>query len=86
MYHAEAADDLRPVNLVGGWGQVLLVSQFTLCASLKGNKPDFHLAMPPAEVKRSTARPAFKAPAPAPCVRTHTPCLSAASHKDGAWQ
>ncbi len=26
-------------------GGVLLVSQFTLCHVLKGNKPDFHLAM-----------------------------------------
>ncbi len=29
---------------------VLLVSQFTLCGVMKGNKPDYHLAMPPAEV------------------------------------
>ena len=25
----------------------LAVSQFTLCGFLKGNKPDFHVAMPP---------------------------------------
>ncbi|XP_050224617.1 uncharacterized protein LOC126674243 [Mercurialis annua] len=30
---------------------VLLVSQFTLCGFLKGNKPDFHVAMPPQEAK-----------------------------------
>ena len=30
--------------------EVLVVSQFTLHARFKGNKPDFHLAMPPAEV------------------------------------
>lgn len=27
--------------------EILCVSQFTLCCKLKGNKPDFHLAMPP---------------------------------------
>ena len=31
--------------------EVLLVSQFTLYAFLKGNKPDFHLAMPPDEAR-----------------------------------
>ncbi|XP_062208272.1 uncharacterized protein LOC133909728 isoform X2 [Phragmites australis] len=31
--------------------EVLLVSQFTLCGILKGNKPDFHVAMPPAKAK-----------------------------------
>ncbi|KAK3159598.1 hypothetical protein QOZ80_1BG0048640 [Eleusine coracana subsp. coracana] len=30
---------------------VLLVSQFTLYGILKGNKPDFHVAMPPAKAK-----------------------------------
>ncbi|EFJ34350.1 hypothetical protein SELMODRAFT_166581 [Selaginella moellendorffii] len=30
---------------------VLLVSQFTLYGFLKGNKPDFHLAMPPLQAK-----------------------------------
>ena len=30
---------------------VLLVSQFTLHAELKGNKPDFHASMPPAAAK-----------------------------------
>ncbi|XP_020097891.1 D-tyrosyl-tRNA(Tyr) deacylase isoform X2 [Ananas comosus] len=30
---------------------VLLVSQFTLYGILKGNKPDFHVAMPPQEAK-----------------------------------
>ncbi|XP_022720421.1 D-aminoacyl-tRNA deacylase-like isoform X2 [Durio zibethinus] len=42
-----------------GWDQnvmqrnygVLLVSQFTLYGFLKGNKPDFHLAMPPQKAK-----------------------------------
>ncbi|KAB1221996.1 D-tyrosyl-tRNA(Tyr) deacylase [Morella rubra] len=42
-----------------GWDQnvmqrnyeVLLVSQFTLCGFLKGNKPDFHVAMPPQTAK-----------------------------------
>ncbi|KAL5575325.1 hypothetical protein UlMin_017024 [Ulmus minor] len=42
-----------------GWDQnvmqrnyeVLLVSQFTLYGFLKGNKPDFHLAMPPEKAK-----------------------------------
>ncbi|KAI9108697.1 hypothetical protein K1719_020344 [Acacia pycnantha] len=31
--------------------QVLLVSQFTLYGFLKGNKPDFHVAMPPQKAK-----------------------------------
>ncbi|KAJ7947050.1 D-aminoacyl-tRNA deacylase [Quillaja saponaria] len=31
--------------------QVLLVSQFTLYGFLKGNKPDFHVAMPPERAK-----------------------------------
>ncbi|KAK8451760.1 hypothetical protein SEVIR_5G002100v4 [Setaria viridis] len=31
--------------------EVLLVSQFTLYGILKGNKPDFHVAMPPAKAK-----------------------------------
>ncbi|XP_019425615.1 PREDICTED: D-tyrosyl-tRNA(Tyr) deacylase isoform X3 [Lupinus angustifolius] len=31
--------------------QVLLVSQFTLYGFLKGNKPDFHVAMPPQQAK-----------------------------------
>ncbi|KAK1414550.1 hypothetical protein QVD17_30296 [Tagetes erecta] len=31
--------------------EVLLVSQFTLYGILKGNKPDFHLAMPPDKAK-----------------------------------
>ncbi|XP_073110474.1 uncharacterized protein [Elaeis guineensis] len=30
---------------------VLLVSQFTLYGILKGNKPDFHVAMPPQKAK-----------------------------------
>lgn len=30
---------------------VLLVSQFTLYGILKGNKPDFHVAMPPERAK-----------------------------------
>lgn len=30
-------------------GEVLLVSQFTLHAQLRGRKPDFHRAMPPQE-------------------------------------
>ncbi|GAB4831344.1 hypothetical protein Ancab_005355 [Ancistrocladus abbreviatus] len=42
-----------------GWDQsvmqknygVLLVSQFTLYGILKGNKPDFHVAMPPEKAK-----------------------------------
>ena len=32
-------------------GQILFISQFTLCATLKASKPSFHLAMPPAEAK-----------------------------------
>ncbi|XP_021865100.2 uncharacterized protein [Spinacia oleracea] len=31
--------------------EVLLVSQFTLYGTLKGNKPDFHVAMPPQKAK-----------------------------------
>ncbi|KAI4371031.1 hypothetical protein MLD38_019308 [Melastoma candidum] len=31
--------------------EVLLVSQFTLYGFLKGNKPDFHLAMPPQQAR-----------------------------------
>ncbi|KAL2484276.1 D-Tyr-tRNA(Tyr) deacylase family protein [Forsythia ovata] len=31
--------------------EVLLVSQFTLYGVLKGNKPDFHVAMPPEKAK-----------------------------------
>lgn len=30
---------------------LLCVSQFTLCCQLKGNKPDYHLAMPPQEAQ-----------------------------------
>ncbi|KAK9868000.1 hypothetical protein WJX84_009873 [Apatococcus fuscideae] len=30
---------------------VLLVSQFTLCGVMKGNKPDYHLAMPPTDAR-----------------------------------
>ena len=30
--------------------QILVISQFTLHANLKGNRPDFHLAMPPHQV------------------------------------
>lgn len=30
---------------------VLIVSQFTLYGVLKGNKPDFHVAMPPQKAK-----------------------------------
>eukprot|EP01059_Diplonema_ambulator_P021195 TRINITY_DN35239_c0_g1_i1.p1 TRINITY_DN35239_c0_g1~~TRINITY_DN35239_c0_g1_i1.p1 ORF type:complete len:164 (+),score=18.46 TRINITY_DN35239_c0_g1_i1:51-542(+) len=33
-------------NVTEVGGSVLLVSQFTLCHVLKGNKPDFHNAMP----------------------------------------
>lgn len=37
---------------VSGSGlEVLLVSQFTLYGELKGNKPDFHHAMPPAKAR-----------------------------------
>ncbi|KDP21042.1 hypothetical protein JCGZ_21513 [Jatropha curcas] len=46
-------------NTGRGWDQnvmqrnygVLLVSQFTLYGILKGNKPDFHVAMPPQKAK-----------------------------------
>uniref|UniRef100_A0A2N9G5W5 D-aminoacyl-tRNA deacylase n=1 Tax=Fagus sylvatica TaxID=28930 RepID=A0A2N9G5W5_FAGSY len=46
-------------NTGKGWDQnvmqrnyeVLLVSQFTLYGILKGNKPDFHVAMPPQMAK-----------------------------------
>lgn len=31
--------------------EVLCVSQFTLFNIMKGNKPDFHLAMPPTQVE-----------------------------------
>ncbi|XP_019246131.1 PREDICTED: D-tyrosyl-tRNA(Tyr) deacylase [Nicotiana attenuata] len=31
--------------------EILLVSQFTLYGILKGNKPDFHVAMPPEKAK-----------------------------------
>jgi len=31
--------------------EVLLVSQFTLCAVYKGRKPDFHMAMAPKDAK-----------------------------------
>ncbi|XP_072965986.1 uncharacterized protein [Typha angustifolia] len=31
--------------------EVLVVSQFTLYGTLKGNKPDFHVAMPPQKAK-----------------------------------
>ena len=33
--------------------EVLCVSQFTLFNIMKGNKPDFHLAMPPTQVDLS---------------------------------
>jgi len=36
--------------------EVLLVSQFTLHAQLKGHKPDFHRAMPPQEASAFYAR------------------------------
>ncbi|KAI3386859.1 hypothetical protein SNEBB_009266 [Seison nebaliae] len=32
-------------------GKLLIISQFTLCHQLKGNKPDFHLAMSTTEAK-----------------------------------
>ncbi|MCE7766766.1 D-tyrosyl-tRNA(Tyr) deacylase, partial [Pseudomonas putida] len=31
--------------------EILLVSQFTLYGVLKGNKPDFHIAMPPEKAR-----------------------------------
>uniref|UniRef100_A0A915JB70 D-aminoacyl-tRNA deacylase n=1 Tax=Romanomermis culicivorax TaxID=13658 RepID=A0A915JB70_ROMCU len=31
--------------------EILCISQFTLCATLKGNKPDYHLAMEPEKAK-----------------------------------
>eukprot|EP01090_Pellita_catalonica_P023231 TRINITY_DN9418_c0_g1_i1.p1 TRINITY_DN9418_c0_g1~~TRINITY_DN9418_c0_g1_i1.p1 ORF type:complete len:160 (-),score=20.21 TRINITY_DN9418_c0_g1_i1:35-481(-) len=31
--------------------EILLVSQFTLYTRMKGNKPDFHYAMPPTDAK-----------------------------------
>ena len=42
------ADAGKQWNKSVGTGGILLVSQFTLFASLKGNKPDFHRAMGPA--------------------------------------
>ncbi|KAG8348054.1 putative D Tyr tRNA(Tyr) deacylase [Trypanosoma vivax] len=38
-------------NVVQIGGGILLVSQFTLMHTLKGNKPDFHMAMKPEEAK-----------------------------------
>jgi D-tyrosyl-tRNA(Tyr) deacylase len=41
-------------NVMDTQGAVLMVSQFTLCHTLKGNKPDFHHAM-----NGGTAQPMF---------------------------
>jgi D-tyrosyl-tRNA(Tyr) deacylase len=38
-------------NVVQSRFKILLVSQFTLFAKLKGSKPDFHNAMPPTEAR-----------------------------------
>lgn len=53
-----AADAPKPkawaANVTDVGGSVLMVSQFTLCHVLKGNKPDFHNAM-----KGDLAKPMF---------------------------
>lgn len=42
----EWRSSVRDIN-----GEILLISQFTLYAEMRGNKPDFHHAMPPGEAR-----------------------------------
>lgn len=47
LFYNEATGKGWDQNVMQRNYEVLLVSQFTLYGFLKGNKPDFHVAMPP---------------------------------------
>lgn len=49
----QAAQGTSDMQVIQRGYEILLVSQFTLYSVMKGNKPDFHLSMPPAEVQLS---------------------------------
>ncbi|KMZ59730.1 D-tyrosyl-tRNA(Tyr) deacylase [Zostera marina] len=51
LFPSEKGDKAWDQNVMQNNFDVLLVSQFTLHGFLKGNKPDFHLAMPPQKAK-----------------------------------
>ncbi|KAI7743946.1 hypothetical protein M8C21_003165, partial [Ambrosia artemisiifolia] len=51
LFHNDKTGKTWDQNVMQMNYEVLLVSQFTLYGILKGNKPDFHLAMPPDKAK-----------------------------------
>ncbi|KAK9714662.1 hypothetical protein RND81_06G110500 [Saponaria officinalis] len=51
LFPNEKTDKSWDQNVMQRNYEVLLVSQFTLYGILKGNKPDFHVAMPPQRAK-----------------------------------
>lgn len=51
LFPNETTGKAWDLNVVQKNYEVLLVSQFTLYGMLKGNKPDFHVAMPPERAK-----------------------------------
>ncbi|XP_022850907.1 D-aminoacyl-tRNA deacylase [Olea europaea var. sylvestris] len=51
LYPNEKSGKTWDQNVMQRNYEVLLVSQFTLYGVLKGNKPDFHVAMPPEKAK-----------------------------------
>ncbi|KAA0057021.1 hypothetical protein IC582_029337 [Cucumis melo] len=51
LFPNESTGKAWDLNVMQKNYEVLLVSQFTLYGMLKGNKPDFHVAMPPQRAK-----------------------------------
>eukprot|EP00958_Prasinococcus_capsulatus_P001277 scaffold111_cov404-Prasinococcus_capsulatus_cf.AAC.24 len=51
LFHNDEKDKPWDLSVMQTQGEVLFVSQFTLYGILKGNKPDWHNAMPPQEAK-----------------------------------
>ncbi|CAK9876169.1 unnamed protein product [Sphagnum jensenii] len=51
LFHNDKNGKAWDQNVMQKSYSVLLVSQFTLYGVLKGNKPDFHVAMPPQQAK-----------------------------------
>ncbi|XP_022994489.1 D-aminoacyl-tRNA deacylase isoform X2 [Cucurbita maxima] len=51
LFPNESTSKAWDLNVMQKNYEVLLVSQFTLYGILKGNKPDFHVAMPPQTAK-----------------------------------